>query len=106
MHHLPVPELPAHLHDCQVGDHLVDIHLGGGTGSGLKDIDGKLVIVRTGENRFAGLANRQGSMLIEKPELFVSGGAGRLPSRLKGPISFSCSAMIKGPTPWVFFIPS
>ena len=48
VHGLPVPTGSSQFHRSQIGDHLVDIHVGGGPRTGLKNIDGKLVVVNAG----------------------------------------------------------
>ncbi len=41
---LDAEPVPAAELDCPVGDHFVGVHVAGGAGAGLKDVDGKLVV--------------------------------------------------------------
>ena len=70
--------LSAQRHGGQVGDHLVDVHLGGGSRSGLEDIEGKLIVNLAAEYFGASPANCLGYVIVQKAQAPVGNGAGRL----------------------------
>ena len=55
----------------EVGDHLVGVHVRGGAGAGLEDVDGELVVVLAAPDRVAGGGDPLGVIGVEQPELGV-----------------------------------
>ena len=62
----------------EVGQHLVGVHVRGGAGAGLEDVDRELVVVFAGGDRFARLGDPRGHGGVERPELRVRRRRGRL----------------------------
>ena len=63
------------------GDDLVGVHVRGGAGAGLEDVDRELRVVLAGGDRGGGLLDARGAALVEQPELAVDGGGGALDAR-------------------------
>ena len=63
---------------CELGDHLVGVHVGGGAGAGLEDVDRELVVVLAGADRLAGGGDALGEILVEQAQLAVDLGRGGL----------------------------
>ena len=55
----------------EVGDHLVGVHVRGGAGAGLEDVDRELVVVLAVGDRVAGLGDPLGEVGVEHAELAV-----------------------------------
>jgi hypothetical protein len=62
----------------EVGEHLVGVHVRGGPGAGLEDVDRELVVVLAGGDRFARLGDPSRQLLVEDPELAVDARRGGL----------------------------
>ncbi len=62
-----VPEL----RQCDVGDHLVGVHVGRGAGAALNDVDDELVVIQTAGDVFAGGDDGVGLFLTEQAEVAV-----------------------------------
>ena len=62
----------------EVGDHLVRVHVRGGAGAGLEDVDGKLVVVVAGGDGVAGGGDPLGVIGVEQAELGVGARGGGL----------------------------
>ena len=58
----------------ELGDHLVGVHVRGGAGAGLEDVDRELVVVLAGGDLVAGLGDRVGNPLVEPGDLGVGPG--------------------------------
>ena len=62
----------------EVGEHLVGVHVGGGAGAGLEDVDRELVVVFAGGDRVAGGGDPFGQRFVELAELAVDQRRGGL----------------------------
>lgn len=66
-----------------VGDHLVQIHVMAGAGTGLEGIDHELIAVLTGQHFVGSLDDRVGQLLVEQAEIAVDNGCGALNGGLR-----------------------
>src|SRR5436190_23658002 len=62
----------------QVRDHLVRVHVRGGSGACLEDIDRELVVVAAGGDAVGRLGDGVGELAVEQSKLSVDPGGGRL----------------------------
>ena len=62
----------------EVGDHLVRVHVRGGAGAGLEDVDRELSVVLAATDGVAGGGDPLGVALVEEPELGVGPRGGGL----------------------------
>ena len=62
----------------EVGDHLVGVHVRGGAGAGLEDVDRELVVVLAGGDRVAGGGDPLGQVGVELAQLAVDPRRGGL----------------------------
>ncbi len=57
-----------------IGDHLVGVHVGAGSGAGLEDVEGEVVVQIADDHLFSGVHDRQGGALVDQAELPVDLG--------------------------------
>ena len=62
----------------ELGDHLVGVHVRGGAGAGLEDVDRELVVVFAGGDRVARFGDLRGEIRVEPAELAVGPRRGGL----------------------------
>ena len=63
--------LEAHVLERAVGDHLVGVHVGRGTGAALDHVDDELIVQRAANDLVAGDDDRAGSLAVDHAELGV-----------------------------------